>query len=235
MASLSTGKNGNQKGLHRIYYKAADGRRQILYLGRCPVKKAEGVERCVSDLERCRVDGSIPGPATTHWLAGISAELHAKLAKHGLTQPRVSVAVTEVPVVTLDELLERYKNRPKWRAKKESGQKAAESTFTHLIGYYGGARDILSITETDAEDLAGYLVEPKPLGAGLAEATAAGIINAGSALMRFATRSRLVPFNPFQEIRRGSYATAHKAFVKADTITLVIDLCPARRCVCCSL
>lgn len=147
----------------------------------------------------------------------MSGELHAKLAKFGLTQPRASVVAVEVPIVTLDDLIARYKNRPKWRAKKESGQKTVEDTFAHLQNYFGGNRDLLTITEVDAEDLAGHLVEPKPLGAGLAEATGAAIINAGSALMRFATRSRLVPFNPFQEIRRGSYATAHKAFVKAET------------------
>lgn len=222
MASLSTGSDG----LQAIYVKTSKGRR-ALYLGRIPKKQTDGILRCVADLERCRVDGSIPSSATTLWLSGVSNELHAKLAKHGLTQPRASAVAVEVPAVTLDDLIARYKNRPKWRAKKESGQKTAEDTFAHLQSYFGGDRDILSITEVDAEDLAGHIVEPKPLGAGLAEATGAAIINAGSALMRFATRSRLVPFNPFEEIRRGSYVTPHKAFVAGDTIKLVIDALPS--------
>lgn len=223
MASLSTGSDG----LHKVYFKGGNGKRQCLYCGRIPKKAAEGIERCMTDLERCRASGGLPGPATASWLGEISAEWHAKLASHRLTQQRAAeVEAPAIQVVTLGDLIARYKTRPKWRKKTSAGQRTAEVTFAHLLRFFGSDRDIAAITETDAEDLAGFVVEPKPLGAGLSEATGAAIINAGSAIMRFATRSRLVPFNPFAEIKRGSYATARKAFVEVATVKQVIDALP---------
>ena len=150
MASLSTGADG----LHRVYFKAANGSRQILYLGRVAKKKAEGVERCIADLERCRVDGSIPGPATSHWLASVSEDLHAKLAKHGLTQPRaVTVVAPAVSIVTIDDLIGRYKARPRWAAIAAGTKVCHHYSFIRLREFFGAYRDSATIAETDAEDL----------------------------------------------------------------------------------
>ncbi|BBO33241.1 hypothetical protein PLANPX_2853 [Lacipirellula parvula] len=47
-----------------------------LPIGRTTKKKAEAIERAVSDLERCRVDANVPHASTTMWLADVSGELH---------------------------------------------------------------------------------------------------------------------------------------------------------------
>ena len=214
MASLSTGADG----LHRVYFRAANGSRQIIYCGRLAKKKAEGIERCVSDLERCRIDGSIPAPATTHWLAGVSDELHGKLSKHGLTQPRA--AVVAPTVVTLHDVIERYKARPKWAGIAESTRINYGYSFKRLLDHFGAGRDVASITETDVEDMVATL------NGKLAEATVAAVTGAGSMLLRFAVRSRLLSVNPFDGVKRGSFVTPHKAYVDAQTVLGLIEACP---------
>jgi integrase len=218
MASLTTAKEGPRKGHHRVFYKATDGSRQILYLGAVAKKKAQDILRHVDDLERCTIDGSSPSEATSRWLAEIGDDMRAKLVKHGLARPRQAA-----PVVTIYALIERFKDRPKWRDKKPSTHLAYEHGFRHILAFFGSHRGVETVTETDAEDMLGYLLEPKPAGAGLAKASAYRMTDTASMLFRFARRSRLIAANPFDEVKRGVLASEHKAFIDAATATLVID------------
>ena len=89
MASLST----SAKGLKRIRFKARDGRRKTIRLGRLPKKDAETVRSYVGRLETAQqLDGPLDAD-TQKWLARISDELHGKLAAVGLTRPRIEVTV----------------------------------------------------------------------------------------------------------------------------------------------
>jgi integrase len=210
MASLST----NEAGLHRVYFKSSNGSRQIIYCGRMTKKQAEVVERC-------RIDGSIPNPATTLWLADVSADLHGKLAKHGLTQPRAAAVVAPtIPVVTLDDLIERYKSRPKFAALTDGTKVCHHYSFVRLREFFGVDRDITTIMETDAEDMVAAL------GENFAEATVARIAGAGSMLLRFGVRSRLITVNPFDGVRRGSFVSPHRGYVAAQTCLDIIEACP---------
>ena len=216
MASLSEVDGGR-----RIYYKSANGSRQILYVSKMTKKQAEAALRCMIDLERCRIDGTIPAPATTLWLAGVSKELHAKLAKHGLCQPRVEAVAPMLDIITIDELIRRYKARPKWLNKlKESTRRSQEISFGYLRKHLGAETSIEDITTSSAEDMVDGLT------ATLAEATVAKITVASSMLMRFAVKSRWLNANPFDGIPRGSDESPHKDYVDAATAMALIDACP---------
>lgn len=220
MASLSTGKDGKRKGLHRVMLTDANGKRQQLYLGRIPKKTAEGIFRCVEELERATVYGSMPADFASRWLTTVSDDVHERLAKFGLTQPRASAIVAPtVPVVTLDSLIERYKARPKFAALADGTKVCHHYSFVRLREVFGADRDITTITETDAEDMVASL------GENFAEATVARIAGAGSMLLRFGVRSRLLTVNPFDGVRRGSFITPHKAYVDAKTCLDVIEAC----------
>lgn len=214
MASMSEVDEGR-----RIYFKAANGSRQILYVSRMNKKKAEGVLRCINDLERCAVDGSIPSPSTTMWLADISADFHGKLSKHGLCQPRKAVE-PPAAAVTLGGLIENFQRRPKWAKIAEGTRVNHRNSFRHILEYFGADRDAATISETEAEDMV-ETIEQR-----LAEATAARIAGAASMIMRYGVRSRLLQINPFEGTKRGSFVTPHKAYVKAETCLEVIDACP---------
>lgn len=190
MASLSTGKDGKRKGLHRVLLTDANGKRQQLYLGRMPKKTAEGIYRCVEELERATVYGSTPADFASRWLTTISDEVHERLVKFGLTQPRAGSAPAQiVPVVTIDKLIERYQSRPKFAALADGTKVCYRYSFIQLREVFGADRDITTITETDAEDMVATL------GANFAEATVARIAGAGSMLLRFGVRSRLLSVN----------------------------------------
>lgn len=214
MASLSEVDDGR-----RIYFKSANGSRQILYVSKMTKKQAEGVLRCVNDLERSRVDGSIPSPSTSMWLAEISDDLHAKLAKHGLCQPRVAPEPVAA-AVTLSGLIAKYQQRPKWSTIAEGTRVNHRYSFKHLMAHFGADRDASTITEVDAEDAIAAFEQK------FAEATAARIAGAGSMIMRFGVRSRLIPVNPFEGTKRGSFITPHKAYVDAKTCLDIIEGCP---------
>jgi integrase len=221
MASLSTGKDGKRKGLHRVMLTDANGKRQQLYLGRMPKKTAEGIYRCIEDLERATVYGSTPADFASRWLTTVSDELHERLVKFGLTQPRASAVVAPtVPVITLDTLIERYKARPKFAALADGTKVCHHYSFVRLREFFGAERDITTIMETDAEDMVAAL------GENFAEATVARIAGAGSMLLRFGVRSRLLSVNPFDGVKRGSFVTPHKAYVDAQTCRDLIDECP---------
>lgn len=215
MASLS-----KVDGALRIYFKSSNGSRQIIYCGRMTKKQADAALRCINDLERCRIDGSVPQPSTSMWLAEVGKELHAKLAKHGLTTARVVTEAPTVEVITLEDLIERYKTRPKWLATKESTRTMYHYSFVPLMECLGADRDIATIYETDGEDLVATLA------AKYAEATTARIARAGITLMRYAVRARLLPANPFEGIRPGSFVTPHKVYVDAETCVKVMKACP---------
>ena len=219
MASLSTGKDGKRKGLHRVLLTDANGKRQQLYLGRMPKKTAEGIYRCVEELERATVYGSTPADFASRWLTTISEDVHERLVKFGLTQPRASAAAPIVPVITLDSLIERYKARPKFAALADGTKVCYRYSFVQLREVFGADRDITTITETDAEDMVAAL------GANFAEATVARIAGAGSMLLRFGVRSRLLSVNPFDGVRRGSFVSPHKGYVAAQTCLDIIEAC----------
>jgi integrase len=198
MASLST----NDAGLHRVYFKAADGRRQCLYLGRIPKKQAEGIERCVADLERANLDGSTPSETTSRWLAEVSEELHARLAKFGMVRERIAEAAAVV--VTLGELVARFKARPKWANLKIGTQESISRAIRHLLLYFDATTPITKITAADADDFYENLRLPKATGgAGLAVSTANLVGTIVSSIFAYAVDAELIAKNHFAKLPRG--------------------------------
>lgn len=215
MASLST----NDAGLHRVLFRDTAGKRQTLYLGRIPKKTAIDVQRSVGELERATLYGSTPADFASRWLTEIADDLHSRLVKFGLAAPKVAVPRG----VTIFELMDLYRDRPKWRNKAASTIRQYEMHFGYLAGLLGGATEAADISEAEAEDFHGLLMEEKPDGGGLMRSTANRVCDTASMLFRFARKSRLIQANPFEEVERGSVATTRRAFVDAPTATLVID------------
>lgn len=217
MASLSTSRDGS----HRVLFKAADGSRQTIYCGKIAKKKAQDILRHVEELEAARLDGGRPSEATSRWLAEISDELRGKLVKHGIAKPKAS---PEKPRgTTLSELIDLYRDRPKWRNKAPATIRNYEQHFRHMTALIGGDTEVMEVSEAEAEDFHGLLMEEKPDGGGLERSTANRVCDTASMLFRFARKSRLIHANPFEEVERGSIATKRRAFVDAATATLVID------------
>ena len=215
MASLSEdpGKRGKT---YRVSFINGDRQRKAIRLGAMPRKKAETIRSHIDQLEACLFDGSAPTPKTAAWLAEIGDVLRKRMEAVGLVE---SDRRAKTPTVA--ELVDQYRDRPRWRDLAERTQESYNYGLAFLVGRFGG-RQIDQITEAEAEDFRGFLTEPKPNGAGLGRATANGVCNSSSLLFRFACKSRLIAGNPFDGVERGSISTARRAFVDAAVVHRLI-------------
>lgn len=214
MASLST----DRGGLRRILVSLPDGTRPAIRLGRMPIGQARGILGYVKHLEAARRDGSAPDLRTATWLAGCGETLRDRLTDLGLAAPRVLVKR-----VSVGELAAMFKERPKWRQLAPSTRCNYSKFFAAIEAGLGTSTPIDDVTQAAAENLRGYLLEEKPLGAGLALATASRCVGGASMLFRFAVRSRLLALNPFEGVEQGSMVSPHTAFVDAETSRKVLD------------
>src|SRR5947207_2288905 len=88
MASISTANTGKRKGLRSIQFFNASGKRLTIRLGRMLMKEVEVIARNIDAIVGTQITNSAIDRETAQWLAGISDDLHAKLAHHGLVTAR---------------------------------------------------------------------------------------------------------------------------------------------------
>ena len=84
MAFIATEPNGHR----RILFSDPHGKRRTLRLSRAPKKHAEAVRVRVEALLASSITGQPVEPETARWLAGVGDDLHDKLARVGLIEPR---------------------------------------------------------------------------------------------------------------------------------------------------
>src|ERR1700733_3767082 len=100
MASVS-----NQRGRRTVQFIGTDGKRQTIRLGKCDQRTAEGVKLHVERLVGASKTGMPLHVDTVNWLASIGDELHARLARTGVTSPRHTAAND---VLTLGAMVDAY-------------------------------------------------------------------------------------------------------------------------------
>jgi len=164
MASLSTNASGNR----RIMFKAPDGQRKTLYIGKTPVKQAQAILAHVERLVACGIDGSAPPEATAHWLAACSVELRSKLVAVGLAPE-----AKRRDVATISGLVERYQARSAWKTLKPGTQASHSRAYRLLRQHFDPTTPVRDLTNADAHDLyAALRLDRKEGGMGQATSTA---------------------------------------------------------------
>lgn len=99
MASVSSDRNGNR----RVLFTNRDGQRKTVYLGTMPKKQADTVCTKIEALNAATITGVAPADEVTRWVADIGDDLHKKLAKVGLVEPRGNVKE-----ITLAEFIDQF-------------------------------------------------------------------------------------------------------------------------------
>lgn len=141
MASISTDALGNR----RLCFSRDKEKREAIRLGKIPLKVAEGIKTKVEAIiaylrANLPMDGMI-----AEWLAGVDDRLYTNLVKRGLVPARAKREVT-----TLASFVDDYISKHlKWKPNSVKNHKAARRW---LVEYFGGSRDVRSITEGDAAD-----------------------------------------------------------------------------------
>ena len=216
MASLSTNAAGNR----RIMFKAPDGQRKTLYLGKAPVKQSQAILAHVERLVACGIDGSAPPEATAHWLAACSADLRSKLAALGLAPEAV-----KRDVVTIGGLVERYQARPGWKSLKPGTQTSSSRAIRFLCQHFDPTTPITEITTADAADFYAALRLPRAEGGmGLAVSTANVVASIVSTLFAYAIDAEFIERNPLKKLPRGT-RRGKNTMVSLETSLQVLEAC----------
>ncbi len=209
MASISTDVRGNRS----IQFVAHDRRRRTIRLGKVSMRDADSIRFRVEHLNAAKLSGHAVESDTASWLAAIGERLHGKLAAVGLVQPRRSSH--------LGEFLDGYISA---RVGKKADRTilGLKDAARKLRDKFGDDRPMHGITPADADDFRADLVD-----AGYAEATIACVIKKSKQFFRAASRQKLIPENPFVDVKAGSMSnsTRNVTVSRADTAKL-IDACP---------
>lgn len=193
-----------------VQIKVGDARKTVR-LGKLPRRAAEEVRRRIETLNACRLAGIIPDEATAAWLGKLSSELSSRLAACGLIEAK--------PAHTLHEFL-RYFFRS--LDVKPSTVLSYEHVQRNLLDYFGGDRQIASITAGDADEFCRYLS-----GIGLSKATVAGRSRRARQFFRTAVKKKWISENPFEDIRPGSQTNPERqVYVPMEHVLAVIDQMP---------
>jgi integrase len=197
------------------WHPAAGGRRQTLGLAGLRRRDAEAVCGHVTAIVAAQVNRTPLPDATGHWLQEIGGKLHARLVAKGLAAPRGNEAVA----VGLDDFCKTYIGK---RTDLKPGTLTILTrTRNSLVAYFGGDRDIRSITKGDALDWHRQVRTTK------SAATAHLMGKKARQVFTDAVDRRTIPENPFRKLKLGASANPLRmVYVPAADVLTVIDATP---------
>lgn len=208
MASIAREPNGRR----RILFTAPDGRRKTIRLGKVTQRAADAIKVKVEALLAAAMSGCPWEPETARWVADLQDDLAGKLASVGLIPRRASSA--------LADFLQTYINgrtdlKPRTLAK-------IRTTQQYLVDRFGADTPLRDISPGDADAFRLFLLEK-----GHGENTARKHIAIAKQFFHAAARRRLIPSNPFADLKSGTQANPERFyFVSLDAAYQVLDACP---------
>jgi hypothetical protein len=213
VASLSSGQHGR-----RVQFISHDGKRKTLYLGKLPLKAAESVRSRVESILACQVTRTPIDRDTAQWIAGLSPEMRAKLARVGLVEKPENATDS-----TLGAFLVSYS---KGRVDLQGSSRLTHGhVIRNLLSFFDPKRELRTITPADADAFRVYLVTQ-----GLSENTARRRIGFCRQFFRAAMRSGAFPkseANPFAHIPASVIEnTERMRFIERAVVDDVLKACP---------
>ncbi len=207
MASLSTDKNGNR----RVLFVDSDGSRKTIYLGNMPKKNAETVKLRVEHILSARKSHSPYDGPTADWVADIDDDLADKLAAVGLIPHRERA--------TLAGFIDSYISK---RSDVKPGTAIAyRQGRDSLVEFFGADKPLRSVTPGDADEFRLFLGER------YAEATVGRRVKHAKQFFKAAVRRRLIPANPFDEVKGGTQENRSRFyFVTQEATRALLEACP---------
>lgn len=210
MASITRQQNGRRE----IQFVGPDQKRRTIRLGKVSQKTADMIRTRVEEMANAKLTGESVSPHTAQWLRTIGEQLHDRLVRVGLCQPRKA----DEPVYTLKSMLDAYIDR-------RDDVKASTKTIycqaqRHLQSYFGCDRTITTITVADAIDFRRTIRKQ------YSEAFTAKLIIKARTFWRDAVDRKLVESNVFSKVQAGSQVnTAKHRYIDRSSIERVIAVC----------
>jgi len=190
MASISHDK---KTGRRTIQFKAADGSRKSIRLGKCDQKTAQANRTQIEHLVTARANGTAIPSQTTEWLKTIDKDLRERIAATGLIDKRKSAI--------LGKYVEQYIQR---RVDAKPGTvKKWQATENQLNSFFDKGRDLRTITSGDADAFRLHLMASKTKRGIMQTNTISKHIRVARLFFNAALRDELVVKNPFSGVDSG--------------------------------
>ncbi len=207
MASIARDPGGRK----RILFIDPNGTRRTIRLGKVELRHAELVRVKVEALLSATITRHPPGRETSDWVRSLGDELHSKIARVGLVQPREAH--------TLGEWLKRFMDAR--QDLKPSSKRKLEQTRSKLIGFFG---EELSLAEITPDDASSWRDDLSELGLSLASVKT----HTGNAktIMREAEQRGIICESPFAHLKGGVTPTKNDRYVTPEETTMVLEAAP---------
>ncbi len=210
----------------RIVFRDENGKQQTIRLGACPKSVANTARMAVGHLVIAKRHGSVPHSDAVRWLDGIGDVLYARVAAHGLCQPREGAEA-----LTVADLLDRYDST---LSVKPATRYKYLQVANDLRAFLGAETALAAITPAHADNWRKSIADPKLNAAdktkpakALARATVAKRVVIAKGIFRKAVRWRMIPSNPFDDLRAGPQSNPDRAhYVTVETIRAILAACP---------
>lgn len=209
MSSLIREPNGRKV----IQYRATDGKRRSLRLGKLSENASMSIKVHVDRIESALFSGEPVHPETARWRSCLpDGKLRERLVAVGLAKPRQSLA--------LGKFIENF------IASRNDVKPATLITYRnvqrHLVECFGADKSLRDLTPADADRYRSYLV-----GLDLADNTIRKRCGIAKQFLDRACRWELIDRNPFDDLpstARGNPKRFH--FIDHAASQAVIDACP---------
>jgi len=208
MATIST---SEEHETIRIFFRARDGSRQAIYLGKVRRALAERVRSRVEELENAAMGLDVVSRETLRWLRDVPDLIHGKLEKFGLADARRRATLKEL----LDACFKHLEVKPITSLGYEATRKA-------MLSFFGERCLVGRIRPLDCEEWRTSLKA-----AGLAEATISKRIKLGRQFFKKGITWKMLMENPFAGVKAGSQMNrARQRFISLADSLKVLDACP---------
>ncbi len=216
MASLFKVGSGKTP-LRVIQFDDLKGERKTIRLGRVKHEDAKEFMSRFESLLSAAVMNVTPKPEVSEWVAGLSDDMHAKLAKYELVSPRIPAESKPTAPIAGDWCDQYIKSR---KDLKPSSIKKLERTAAMVKDFFAD-RHIDEITVGDASEWRHWLVAKK-----LSEGTVR--LHARNAKLMFngAVDKELIEKSPFRKLVSRSIAAERERYVTAQEAEAIIEKCP---------
>lgn len=210
MASIAR----DPKGKKRILFMAGDGSRKTIRLGKTSQKQAEAFKIKLEALVAASFSRSMDNE-TARWIADLPDDIHDKLARAGLVEPR-AVTMDTVLGTFLDGYLQSRTDL------KPNSQLVYGHTRRTLIEFFGHDKPLRQFTPDDAQEWRGYLSEQ-----GLSPATVNKRAANAKVFFDVAKKRKLIGENVFKELESRSIANkARQYYLERKDAEKILAACP---------
>lgn len=224
MASLRLECNGSRKGW-RVQFYDENHKKRSIWLGDIPKHDAESWRVHVSYLAASKTSGSVFPLHTSRWIAELTKTMRGKLETAGL----IVVPKLDDSPWTIEKLCDTYIDSRKSIADRTRTK--LEQVKNGLIEHFGANREILSITQADAEAWREWLASSSNRRnkntKKLAEATVRRRTGIAKEFARFALKAKKMIDNPFAHLSSGNKANDERQFfVTQDLFSKLVEKAP---------